>query len=66
MTTIEQTAEKVGRQHGTAFYFSREDSCSYLDHMEAYCGRLFEDYLRGFLAGLDGKHITEYDYMRYQ
>ena len=56
-------SEIVGRQHGSAFYFNKEDANSFLDHIEArYGADLFQDYFKGFAEGMMGKYADRYEY----
>lgn len=57
-------AEVVGRQHGTAFFFSGKSASSFLDHIEQRYGQVaFETYLKGFMQGMDGNFKAQYSYL---
>lgn len=59
------SAQIVGRQHGTAFFFSKDDCNSFLDHMQnRYRYTLFDAYCQGFMQGLDGNFRVQYRYLK--
>ena len=66
MRTLEESAVIVGRIHGTAFFFSNDESSSFLDHMEYRLKGLFDSYFAGFLDGQSGTYKQQYKYIEEQ